>query len=219
MPHGVQDTGRRATIRLLEAVGQLPCTMAQLVFVSGLRDLNSGMYRAPTSSEDEATEIDRVLRTMHEQVFCRWLKYRLQERKADLELYFSGLDCDAETRQFLSDLELLLYFMAHGDPGFANSAAQRAPDGPLLTQGASAQSEQRPAVLDGCARIFTHAAKDGVATRPRRAVADRPDDFLQRQAPACALRCSRNGTSDLSPREQEVLTLVGQGKLSKESRR
>jgi len=36
------------------------------------------------------------------------------------------------------------------------------------------------------------------------------------QTPACALRCSRAGISDLSAREQEVLTLIGQGKGTKE---
>jgi len=95
MPDGMQ-TGR-ATITLQEALRRLPSSMAQLVFLSGLRDLNRGTYQVPTASESEAAEVDRLLRSMHEQAFSRWLNYRLEEQKADLDLYFSGLDCDRTT--------------------------------------------------------------------------------------------------------------------------
>lgn len=263
MPAGKQDTGRRATITLRQAVQRLPSTMARLVSLSGLRDLNSGAYRAPEASQAEGANVDRVLRSMHEEAFSTWLNYRLEEQKADLDLYFSGLDCEktaavrtwvrlesyrsfipvsasrADRHLFLSDLEVLLYLMAHDDPGFASEVAQREPNGPLLTAkelsrwlGVScralclwAERQKVPAVKVGRQWRFSTTdiwewlnarRADRVANGPPRPAPDLHSNALQPKTPACALRCSRTGITDLSARESEVLTLIGQGKGSKE---
>jgi len=263
MAPGMQDTGRRSTITLRDAVRRLPSTMSRLVFLSGLRDLNSGAYRASTASKAADADVDRVLRSMHEEAFSTWLNYRLEEQKADLDLYFSGLDCEktaavrtwlrlesyrsfipasaspAERHLFLSDLEVLLYLMAHDDPGFASEVAQRAPDGPLLTAkelsrwlGVScralclwAERHKMPAVKVGRQWRFSITdirewlkarRTDRVANRLPRPAPDLYGNALQPRTPVCALRCSRTGISDLSAREQEVLMLIGQGKGNKE---
>ena len=88
-----QDAARHVTGELRERFRQLPSTMARLVFLSGLRDLNSGAYRAATASMAKDVDIDRVLRSMHEEAFSAWLNYRLAEQKADLDLYLSSVDC------------------------------------------------------------------------------------------------------------------------------
>lgn len=137
MPLGMQDTGSLAITALRGAVRQLPSIIARLVFLAGLRDPNSGVYRTRTASRAEHGEVDRLLRSMHEQAFSRWLNYRLEEQKADLDLYFSSLDCGKavavrtwrqlesyrwlvpasakppERQLFFADLEALLELMAN----------------------------------------------------------------------------------------------------------
>lgn len=161
MALGTVDPGRRATTALQEAVRQLPSTIARLAYLSALRDPNSGVYAHPVSSRGAGRlEIDRLLRAMHEEAFSEWLKYSLEKQKADLDLYFSSLDCSKATALetwlrtesyhslvpasassverplFFSDLEALLRLMANGlglAIGLPEEAEQGAPDKPLLT--------------------------------------------------------------------------------------
>lgn len=255
----MQCAGRRHMVNLRGAFRQLPSTMAQLVFVSGLRDLNSAIYRVPTHSKAGAAEVDQVVRSMHEQAFSTWLNYRLEEQKADLDLYFSGLDCEktvavrtwlrlesyrsiipasatpADRHLFLSDLELLLLMMAHDDPGFASEVSQRAPDAPLVTAkelsrwlGVSRRAlclwitrHKLPAVELGREWRFSindirEWLKVKAANLPSCPACDLHRSAPQPQTPACALRCSRTGTSNLSTREEEVLMRIGQGQGTKE---
>ncbi|HXG34639.1 MAG TPA: helix-turn-helix domain-containing protein [Bryobacteraceae bacterium] len=123
--------------------------MSRLVFLSELRDLNSGAYRAPTAlTAAERAEVDRLLRRMHEEAFSTWLNHRLEEQEADLDLYFSGLDCakavavqtwrtlesyrwlvpasamPIERQLFFADLEALLELMAN-EMGLASGPASQ----------------------------------------------------------------------------------------------
>lgn len=147
MPTGMQDTSGRATIALREAVRRLPSTMSRLVFLSGLRNFNNGAYRAQTAfTAAEGAEADRLLRRIHEEAFSTWLNYGLQEQKADLDLYFSSLDCGKavavrtwrqlesyrwlvpasakppERQLFVADLEMLLQLIAK-EVGLASGPA------------------------------------------------------------------------------------------------
>lgn len=151
----VSPRGRRAMLET--AVRQLPSTMARLAYIAGLRDPNSGVYTFPcVSSQSEKAETARLLKAMHEEVFSTWLNYCLEEQKADLELYFSGLDCGkataAETwlrlesyrlfipasatapekQLFIADLEALLGVMARG-LGLGGDVIRGDSEGPLLT--------------------------------------------------------------------------------------
>jgi len=157
----MQGTGRRATTALREAIRQLPSTVARLAFLAGLRDPNSGTYRhAIASSEAEKAEVDCLSRGLHEETFAIWLNYRLEEQKADLDLYFSGLDCgkaavvqtwlrlesyralvpasasSQERQLFFSEMGAHLELMAKElslATGSSDEAERSAPNKPLLT--------------------------------------------------------------------------------------
>lgn len=133
----VQERSRRATAALREAIMKLPSTMARLVFVSGYRDFNSGVYRNPTVTRTDGADVDQLLRRIHDEAFSRWLNCCLEEQKADLDLYFSSLECGKvvalrtwrqlesyrwlvpasakppERHLFFADIEALLELMTH----------------------------------------------------------------------------------------------------------
>ena len=79
-------------------LSQIPTTFGRLVFLSTLRDPNTGVYAhfgfAQRVGEDAA---DDALRQSHLQCFSEWLAFSLEEQKADLDLYLSGIDSDKKT--------------------------------------------------------------------------------------------------------------------------
>lgn len=76
-------------------LSQIPSLFGRLVYLSSLRDTNSGLYQhfgfAQRFSEREA---ERTLRRSHVDTFADWLCLSLEEQLADLEIYFAGLDQD-----------------------------------------------------------------------------------------------------------------------------
>jgi hypothetical protein len=74
-------------------LSQVPSVFGRLVYLGSLRDTNTGRYEhyglSITYSTDGAHE---VLRESHERTFEEWLSYSLQDQKADLDLYLSGLE-------------------------------------------------------------------------------------------------------------------------------
>jgi len=76
---------------------QIPSVFGRLVYLSALRNPNNGRYEhhglALVFGEDEA---NGALRKSHGQAFTEWLSFNLEQQKADLDLYISGL---AENRQ------------------------------------------------------------------------------------------------------------------------
>jgi len=79
-------------------LAQIPTVFGRLVYLSLLRDPNSGTYRhhgiAMFFGEEET---NRTLRTSHVRVFAEWLGFYLEQQKADLDLYLSGLSTDRWT--------------------------------------------------------------------------------------------------------------------------
>src|SRR5712671_912916 len=79
-------------------LSQIPTTFGRLVFLSTLRDPNTGAYAhygfAQRVGEQAA---DEALRQSHSQCFSEWLAFSLEEQKADLDLYLSGIDSDKRT--------------------------------------------------------------------------------------------------------------------------
>lgn len=79
-------------------LSQIPTVYGRLVYLSGLRDPNSGQYQHHGLSlvfgEEEA---HLALRESHERSFREWLELRLEHQKADLALYFSDLPTDRRT--------------------------------------------------------------------------------------------------------------------------
>jgi hypothetical protein len=79
-------------------LSQIPTTFGRLVFLSTLRDPNTGVYAhygfAQRVGEEAA---DEALQQSHWQCFSEWLAFSLEEQKADLDLYLSGIDSDKRT--------------------------------------------------------------------------------------------------------------------------
>lgn len=79
-------------------LSEIESVFGRLVYLSSLRDLNSGCYEhyglAQVSGEEEA---DRAIRAAHRASFVEWLSYNLEQQKADLDLYLSTLDVDKRT--------------------------------------------------------------------------------------------------------------------------
>jgi len=73
-------------------IGQIPAVFGRLVYLASLRNPNNGSYEhhglALVFGEEEA---DKALRNSHAAVFSEWLSFNLEQQKADLDLYISGL--------------------------------------------------------------------------------------------------------------------------------
>ena len=73
-------------------LAQIPSAFGKLVYLSSLRDANTGRYEhhglAQVFSEEEA---NKALRRSHAQAFAEWLSFNIEQQKADLDLYISAL--------------------------------------------------------------------------------------------------------------------------------
>jgi len=73
-------------------LSQIPSLFGRLVYLSSLRDDNTGAYEhfglAHTFGDGEA---GRVLEESHLNGFSQWLCLTLEQQKADLDLYLSSL--------------------------------------------------------------------------------------------------------------------------------
>jgi hypothetical protein len=74
-------------------LSQVPSVFGRMVYLCSLREPNTGVYQhyglAQSFGDEEA---DRVLRESHQHAFAEWLCFNLEQQKADLDLYLSGLD-------------------------------------------------------------------------------------------------------------------------------
>jgi hypothetical protein len=79
-------------------LSQIPSLFGRLVYLCSLRDPNTGGYEhyglAQVFGDGEA---DRVLKESHHQAFSAWLCLTLEQQKADLDLYLSGLSGNRRT--------------------------------------------------------------------------------------------------------------------------
>jgi len=73
-------------------VSQIPSVFGRLVYLASLRNPNNGSYEhhglALVFGEDEA---DKALKNSHAAVFAEWLSFNVEQQKADIDLYISGL--------------------------------------------------------------------------------------------------------------------------------
>jgi hypothetical protein len=73
-------------------ISQIPSVFGRLVYLASLRNANNGCYEHHGLSlvfgEDEA---NKALKNSHTAVFAEWLSFNLEQQKADLDLYISGL--------------------------------------------------------------------------------------------------------------------------------
>ena len=114
-------------------------TFGRLVFLASLWDPASGRYNHESMAALFAPgEVDRALRSCHQQVFQQWISAGLAEQKADLDEYLSTVGGprhalayrnltpvaarEVERQLYLTDLETLLELLR-----FEGGAACEAP--------------------------------------------------------------------------------------------
>ena len=132
-------------------IAQIPTIFGRLVYLSSLRDPNTGVYKhwglAQQFGEEAA---DQALRQSHAQNFAAWLAFSLEGQKADLDLYLTSVEGDrnriletwitmrpyanlvpaatleVERRLYASDLEALLELLIvfHGVSSRGPDASQ-----------------------------------------------------------------------------------------------
>ncbi len=79
-------------------LAQIPTLFGKIVYLSGLRDENSGGYVHYGLAQRYSTEeANRILRESHERVFGEWLNFPLERQRDDLEEYVRSLEDDRET--------------------------------------------------------------------------------------------------------------------------
>lgn len=64
----------------------------RLVYISGLRNPNTGRYEHFGSSSTVSNLVaSRTLKRIHEMIFREWVGFNLARKKADIELYIAGI--------------------------------------------------------------------------------------------------------------------------------
>ena len=79
-------------------LSQIPTVFGRLVYLSSLRNSNTGSYEHHGFAQmygDE--ESDHTLRQSHSEAFSKWVCFALEHQKADLDLYLSSLGANKRT--------------------------------------------------------------------------------------------------------------------------
>ena len=131
-PHGAVEC--RPAVELWGTIlAQIPTLFGRLVYLSVLRNENTGRYEHDTMSLAFGEhQTDQVLHESHEEIFEDWLSFDLEQQKVDLDRYLSTFEIDmhsvletwlrsapyrslvpasvgvAERQLYLTDLETLL---------------------------------------------------------------------------------------------------------------
>jgi len=83
-------------------VGTIPTFLGRLAYLASLRNANTGIYEHFGLAERVGPgEVDRLIRSNHQEVFQQWLCFNLERQKEELETYFAELDGDR--REILSN--------------------------------------------------------------------------------------------------------------------
>jgi hypothetical protein len=73
-------------------VSQISSLYGRLVYLSSLRDANTGAYQHQgLALKFGDSEADRAIRSSHEQHFAEWLSSTLADQKADVDIYLASL--------------------------------------------------------------------------------------------------------------------------------
>jgi hypothetical protein len=97
IPRDPLDRGAAADL-WRNTLAQIPSIFGRLVYLCSLRDANTGVYQHYGLSQvfgDQAA--DEALRQSHQQVFREWLRFSLEQQKADLDLYLASVEGNRRT--------------------------------------------------------------------------------------------------------------------------
>jgi len=85
----------RAASSWARTVEQLPTRFGRLVYLAGLRNANSGVYKHHGLAQAcDAAGAERIIRASHEAAFAEWLNLDLQRQHEDLDRYLSDVGED-----------------------------------------------------------------------------------------------------------------------------
>ncbi len=125
---GIGTSGPQAHTKVLEdlrrrTLSVIPSDMGKLVYLSSLRDPNSGRYNHyGLESVYSPEQSDRALRYTHLELFYAWLQKPLAEQKEDLEHYFRTVEGELGT--ILDNWQDLEPFRAY-IPALADGASRQ----------------------------------------------------------------------------------------------
>jgi hypothetical protein len=137
---GAESRARRPAAEAWRAtLSRIPTLFGRLVFLSALRDVNTGRYHHESLDALAKDDADRTLRNSHQQVFQQWISSGLAEQKSDLDEYLDTAGGpryalayrnlvpasarEVERQLYLTDLETLLELLR-----FEHGAVFSAPD-------------------------------------------------------------------------------------------
>jgi hypothetical protein len=73
-------------------ISQIPTVFGRLVYLASLRNVNNGSYEhhglALVFGDEDA---NKALKNSHNAVFAEWISFNIEQQKADLDLYITGL--------------------------------------------------------------------------------------------------------------------------------
>lgn len=96
-PTTVLDRGTASDL-WRHTLSQIPSVFGRLVYLSSLRNSNTGSYEHHGFAQMYGDEqSDRTLRQSHSEAFSKWLCFDLEQQKADLDLYLSSLGANMRT--------------------------------------------------------------------------------------------------------------------------
>lgn len=73
-------------------LSQIPSLLGRLVYLSSLRDPNTGLYaHQGLALRYSSGEADEAIQESHQRVFGQWLILKVAEQREDCELYWSSL--------------------------------------------------------------------------------------------------------------------------------
>lgn len=75
-------------------LAQIESSYGRLVYLAGLRNPDTGRYEHFGSHQAYSGILiaSRALKRIHEAIFREWVSFTLERKKADIELYISGID-------------------------------------------------------------------------------------------------------------------------------
>jgi hypothetical protein len=77
----------------LRDLSRIGTSYGRLVYLAGLRNPDTGRYEYYGSTgTSSGSDANRGLKQHHEDIFREWVTYPLEKKKADVELYITGID-------------------------------------------------------------------------------------------------------------------------------